>query len=176
MGTTNRNAKPAKKAKKKAAKKAAKKSAIKKIACPSLDAITESIDGVITEDDPGTALMQVAKHLASLTESDAVSQDALEAYDALKAIETAVKKAVSAAKEQLVRKRDQGLGFEPGEYIISFPETTRVAPLWKNEAIATATLLAEERGEVFVADEYIEEIHSKYEPKTSVNVRVDHAE
>lgn len=126
--------------------------------------LLEDLDALQLE--AATKAAMISESLEGVHTNWTFPQAALQAALVLKAIKEVAEGAYKEFEKRAKGHIEAGGSFEPGKVAITFPETTRRNPKWKDEALALAELLE------YNIDEYVEEVTDKYEPVTSVRVKL----
>lgn len=126
--------------------------------------------------EASTNLTYFVEDVSRTTKSRQVTQSLLEAAVRVKRLRDEADAAYKAFEAMAKKHHEDGGSFSSGRVAITFPETVRRSPKWKDEAIKVAGELAEERGEEFNVKEWVDMVIETYPTSTSQSVALVESE
>jgi hypothetical protein len=130
-----------------------------------------------------SALLQLKAKLDVFTSTlthhatkDVFPQGVLEVGVLLERAAKMVKDAEGIFDDSAKLHKTTGGHFEIGRVAITFPETTKVSPKWKDEACIAGRALCEAKGTSYDEEVFVKSVQSKYPATTSVSVKLTKSE
>ncbi len=164
---------PAKKAKPKGAMKKAKPNGHG--AHPKVGEVYDAVQVHTVEtlvETVDSSLVGVQEFIESIEEGVIFPQKLLEFGVILERLAASVSKTRKAFDAKALGHKDTEGSFEHGKVAITFPETLRRSPKWKDEATDRARQLAEAEGEDFDPKAFVADIITNYPPTVIRKVKL----